>query len=174
VPPTAVPPNPPVASSLYRLESNLPVRLLGLQVAHATPDLRRHYGAPSEIGVLVTRSEPGKPADLAGVRVGDVLTRLGELEIGEPEQLERSLLRWNWKLPLELTVVREGEPRVLTLSSPATVTRSAAAAAAEPDSAGIERSERELLESKLRTEIKLLERRIEQLKRDLERLREEP
>jgi C-terminal processing protease CtpA/Prc len=143
-------------------------------VAHATPDLRRHYGAPSEIGVLVTRSEPGKPADLAGVRVGDVLTRLGELEIGEPEQLERSLLRWNWKLPLELTVVREGEPRVLTLSSPATVTRSAAAAAAEPDSAGIERSERELLESKLRTEIKLLERRIEQLKRDLERLREEP
>lgn len=171
--PTAVPPNPPVAPSLYRLESNLPDRLLGLQVAHVTADLRRHYGAPSEVGVLVTRSEPDKPADLAGVRVGDVLTRLGELEIREPEQLERSLLRWNWKLPLELTVVRDGEPRVLTLSSPAAVTRPGAEAP-EPDSAGIERSERELLESKLRMEIELLERRIEQLRRDLERLREKP
>jgi len=155
--------NPPSAPRIHRLESMLPVQLLGLQVVQVTPDLRRHYGAPADVGVLVTRSEPGRPAESAGVQVGDVLIKLGELEIGEPAQLERSLLRWNWERPLKLTVVREGASRILTLSP--------AVSLAGGTTPTTERNEDALLELK-RQEIERLQRRIEQLRDDIQRLSE--
>jgi serine protease Do len=157
--------DPPVAPSFHRLESMLPGQRLGLQVVQVTPDLRMHYGAPADVGVLVTRAEPGRPAEQAGIRVGDVLIKLGELEIGEPAQFERSLLRWNWKHPLELTVVREGASRVLFLNPPVSPTGGPAPTT--------ERDKDVLLEVK-RQEIKRLQRRIEQLRVDIERLTKEP
>jgi membrane-associated protease RseP (regulator of RpoE activity) len=49
---------------------------LGVQLTELTPELRQHFGAPVENGVLVGHVEDGSPADKAGLRVGDILTRI--------------------------------------------------------------------------------------------------
>jgi len=49
---------------------------LGLQLIEVTPELAAHLGAAGEDGVLVGRVEEGSPAELAGVRVGDLLTHV--------------------------------------------------------------------------------------------------
>lgn len=47
---------------------------LGVEAVQLTPELREHFGAPAEIGVMVSRVADGSPAQSAGLQVGDILT----------------------------------------------------------------------------------------------------
>jgi membrane-associated protease RseP (regulator of RpoE activity) len=49
---------------------------LGVALTDLTPELRTHFGVPDEAGVMVAKVETGSPAEKAGIRVGDVLTRI--------------------------------------------------------------------------------------------------
>jgi len=49
---------------------------LGALLTDLTPELRTHFGASAEAGVMVGRVEPGSPAEAAGLQVGDVITAL--------------------------------------------------------------------------------------------------
>lgn len=49
---------------------------LGIAAIQISPDLRAHFGAPHDRGVLVDRVVPNSPADQAGVQPGDVLIEL--------------------------------------------------------------------------------------------------
>ena len=53
---------------------------LGVELTDLTPELRRHFGATDDRGVLIARIVPDSPAQRAGLRVGDVLTHVN----GEP------------------------------------------------------------------------------------------
>jgi len=46
---------------------------LGVMVMTLTPELRSHFGASNDKGVLVAKVEPGSAAARAGIKVGDVL-----------------------------------------------------------------------------------------------------
>ena len=46
---------------------------LGVLVHTLTPELREHFGAAKDRGVLVARVEPGSTAAVAGIQVGDVI-----------------------------------------------------------------------------------------------------
>lgn len=46
---------------------------LGLNLNDITPELRRHFGAPEDAGMLVASLASGGPAERAGVEVGDVI-----------------------------------------------------------------------------------------------------
>ena len=46
---------------------------LGVLVHTLTPELREHFGAAKDRGVLVARVEAGSPAATAGIKVGDVI-----------------------------------------------------------------------------------------------------
>ncbi len=46
---------------------------LGVGLVDITPELRTHFGAPAEAGVLVSKVEADSPAARAGLRVGDIL-----------------------------------------------------------------------------------------------------
>jgi membrane-associated protease RseP (regulator of RpoE activity) len=48
----------------------------GVGLLDLTPELRTHFGVPDDSGVMVSKVEPGSPAEKAGVKVGDILTRL--------------------------------------------------------------------------------------------------
>lgn len=147
----------------HRLESRLRVRPTGLQVEEITPALRRHFGAPPDSGVLVVRVDSGWLGEAVDLRVGDVLVRMGDREISERRQLERTLRTWNWDRPLQAQLIRAGEPRVIELPRPASA----------PDPRGNEAADdSELLERSLRLEIERLQRRIEALQAELERIRE--
>jgi membrane-associated protease RseP (regulator of RpoE activity) len=49
---------------------------LGLNLTDLTPELREHFGAPKDTGVLVARVAADSPAAKAGVKVGDILTTI--------------------------------------------------------------------------------------------------
>jgi hypothetical protein len=49
---------------------------LGVELIEITPDLRRHFGAPEDAGVLVGTVEAASPAASSGVKVGDVIVSL--------------------------------------------------------------------------------------------------
>jgi len=46
---------------------------LGITVQNLTPDIAKGLGLKKETGVVVTRVEPGSPADNAGIQQGDVI-----------------------------------------------------------------------------------------------------
>ncbi len=48
----------------------------GVALLDLTSELRTHFGVPDDSGVMVSKVEPGSPAEKAGVKVGDILTRL--------------------------------------------------------------------------------------------------
>lgn len=98
---------------------------LGVQLVELTPELRQHYGATAENGVLVGKVEPGSPAEAAGLRVGDVIVALdGEgmegswdirrhvraLEDGETLAIEA--IRDGTRLDLSATIVEKERPEV--------------------------------------------------------------
>ena len=60
---------------------------LGVQVLGLTPELRAHFGAPEDAGVLVAKVEEGSPAADAGIQVGDVLTAVDGKPIAGPQSL---------------------------------------------------------------------------------------
>jgi len=49
---------------------------LGVQLTELTPELRTHFGAREDAGVLVAKVVEDGPAAKAGLRVGDVLTHI--------------------------------------------------------------------------------------------------
>lgn len=93
-----------------------PPTRLGIRVQPMTPELRRYFEAPRDRGVLVSRVEPGSPADRAGVRVGDVIVRLGDVVARHPRDVVREALRAPSGEPLEIEVVRKGRRRTLSVT----------------------------------------------------------
>jgi membrane-associated protease RseP (regulator of RpoE activity) len=71
----------------------VPVRRghLGVELVDITPELREHFGAPREAGVLVGRVTPDGPAAKAGVRVGDVITAVDGQKVGDDTDLRRKI-----------------------------------------------------------------------------------
>lgn len=61
----------------------VPVRrgYLGVGLVDLTPELRTHFGAPDDAGVMVSTVEDGSPADKAGLKVGDIITSLDGKDI---------------------------------------------------------------------------------------------
>lgn len=138
---------------------------LGMEVQELTPELRRHLGAPEDRGVLVARVEPGRPAEAAGVRVGDVVTAADGASVTSAADLLRAVAVVPEDGELALELVREGETRSLEV---------APAGPPFPDQEKLE----EWLEEGLREGSRELRRQLEELQQRLEefekRLRQQP
>ena len=68
-----------------------PRGFLGVGTLPLTKELRAHFGVPEESGVLVASVEAGSPADKAGIRVGDVVTRVDGEAVEGPHDLRMAL-----------------------------------------------------------------------------------
>lgn len=83
---------------------------LGVQIQDLDEGLDEYF--ESDRGALVTRVVDGSAADKAGIRAGDVITRFGDEEIDDADDLSRAV-RGAGEGPVDVTVVRKG--RVETL-----------------------------------------------------------
>jgi hypothetical protein len=98
---------------------------LGVEAVELTPELRGHFGAPVENGVMVSRVADGSPAQDAGLQVGDILTSVNEVPIGSFVDLFHEISRHGegdvvrieaWRdarqLAFDATLAKMDRPRV--------------------------------------------------------------
>ncbi|HEV7763386.1 MAG TPA: PDZ domain-containing protein [Thermoanaerobaculia bacterium] len=64
---------------------------LGVRLTDLSTELREHYGAPKDSGVLVASVEENSPADKAGIRVGDIIVSADGRDVASPVALRRVL-----------------------------------------------------------------------------------
>jgi S1-C subfamily serine protease len=68
-----------------------PKAMLGLQVISNTASLESQYGLAVSDGAVVVAMVPGSPADLAGVKVGDVIVGYGTQAVTTSEDLQQDV-----------------------------------------------------------------------------------
>ena len=56
----------------------------GISYQAISPDIAMTYHLPAQSGVYVTRVAPDSPASAAGLKVDDIITRIGDVQIDEP------------------------------------------------------------------------------------------
>jgi len=88
---------------------------IGVNVQPMTPELRKFFKVPADRGVLVSEIQPDRPADRAGVEVGDVVVSAGGETIREPYDLVKSVARAPAGEKLVVEVFRAGEKKKLEI-----------------------------------------------------------
>jgi serine protease Do len=87
---------------------------LGMNITDVTEEIREAFSLPEARGALVQSVDPGKPADKAGLRNGDVVVEID----GKPIRNNRELIDTISYLPVgsevKITVLRNGQRQVLT------------------------------------------------------------
>jgi membrane-associated protease RseP (regulator of RpoE activity) len=64
---------------------------LGISPLDLTPQLRDHFGAEKDSGILIAEVEPNSPAAKAGLKVGDIIVALDGKDVASSGDLRRSL-----------------------------------------------------------------------------------
>jgi S1-C subfamily serine protease len=143
-------------------------RSYGFAVTDMTPDLRVYYGAPERAGVLVTEVRPGRAADRAGIRVGDVLVQLGDVKVHHATDVDDLLpVGEADKETVDAWVVRDSRSTLARLLIPRLRSRPV-----DPDPPDSDSREFQALERALESEIERLGRRLAELEQRLNQLRE--
>jgi hypothetical protein len=91
---------------------------LGVQLVETTPELREHLGGSRERGVLVGKVLVGKPAEKAGVRVGDLLLSVDGKDVSDFGELVGALDEKDGKT-VDVELVRDGKTMHLQIALPA-------------------------------------------------------
>lgn len=89
---------------------------LGAALTEMTPELRGHFGAPEDAGVLVARVEEESPAAAAGLAVGDVVTAIDGEPVATSFDLRRRVRGFEAGQRTTLEVVRGGRILALTVT----------------------------------------------------------
>jgi serine protease Do len=84
---------------------------LGVSVQELTPEMAEALGLGSTRGALVSQVREGSPADLAGVRRGDVIAAYRGEEIRDLRELPRAVSATPVGEEVELELIRDGERR---------------------------------------------------------------
>jgi C-terminal processing protease CtpA/Prc len=87
---------------------------LGVSVQALTPQLASYFGVPE--GVLVTEVREGTPAARAGIRAGDVITKVGDQVVARPGDVSRAVAAGEAGSTLQVHVSRHRQPLTLDVT----------------------------------------------------------
>ncbi|HEV8718309.1 MAG TPA: Do family serine endopeptidase [Candidatus Binatia bacterium] len=89
---------------------------LGVSVQAVTPSLAKSFGLAEPTGALVAEVSKGGPADKAGLRRGDVITRFHGTPIKDSHELPSLVARMPVGAKTEVTVSRGGRAQAFTVT----------------------------------------------------------
>jgi membrane-associated protease RseP (regulator of RpoE activity) len=89
---------------------------LGVGLTDLTPELRAHFGAGNDAGVMVSSVEPGSPADKAGIKVGDILTSFDRDDVKSSWDVRSKVRGYEDGQQVAVEVVRDGRPQSFSVS----------------------------------------------------------
>ncbi len=88
---------------------------LGASMQSVTKDIADSFGLDRPSGVLITEVQPKSPAEAAGLKRGDLLTKIDGQDVEDPESLGYRLATKPLGGTAQLTVLQGGKPEALTL-----------------------------------------------------------
>jgi membrane-associated protease RseP (regulator of RpoE activity) len=86
---------------------------MGVRLLDIPPDLRVHFGAPADAGVLVGEVEKDSPAGRAGVSVGDVVTAVDGSKVASSWDIARAVRSRTAGETVQLDVLRSRSTKTL-------------------------------------------------------------
>ena len=86
---------------------------LGVQIQPVTQDIADSLDLESTSGALVSSPQPGGPAEKAGIRSGDVITKVDDQPVASPKELARLIGNLDPETTVGLTVWRDGSSQVV-------------------------------------------------------------
>ncbi len=86
---------------------------LGVQVQAVTPELADSLGLKVATGALVSVPTPGSPADMAGIRRGDVILNIGGEDVKDSRDLARKVASAAPDSPVKIAIERAGRREIL-------------------------------------------------------------
>src|SRR5262249_30062842 len=99
---------------------NLPFRTvsvqLGLRLVETTEQLRKTLGVTARRGALVLEVEAGGPGEKAGLRAGDVLTRIARKPVGDADDVLGAVEHRRPGDTIQIEFVRNTEPQTTRLT----------------------------------------------------------
>jgi serine protease Do len=89
---------------------------MGVSFQPINPEIAARYDLPAEWGVFITNVEPGSPASEAGIRDGDIITRVGDIALDETHSYVNALFSYQPGDQIPLVVVRDGQETELQIT----------------------------------------------------------
>lgn len=90
---------------------------LGVSMVDASVEAyARQFGISPTEGVLIGSVESGAPADKAGIKVGDVITKMGNIKINSVASLRYELYKYNSGDVVSVTYLRNGKTYTANLT----------------------------------------------------------
>ena len=90
--------------------------MLGVTIQPVTSDIARSLGLDNVRGALVNGVQPDSPAARAGLRRGDVITRVNGEEVRDGNELRNRVAQVAPGTKLPLDIVRGGTPQAMTVT----------------------------------------------------------
>ncbi|HTC45884.1 MAG TPA: PDZ domain-containing protein [Candidatus Aquilonibacter sp.] len=90
----------------------------GLMVENLSPQLGEFFGAKNGSGVLVRSVEKGSRAEKAGLRAGDVITRVGDQPVHDTSDFTQAMHSHSSGGSVNVGVIRDKKEQTLTLTLP--------------------------------------------------------
>lgn len=95
---------------------------LGVNYLTVTPDVAREYNLPVRSGAYINQNNgaspvaPGSPAEKAGLKAGDIITKINDETVGTQGSLSSILGEYRPGDKVTLTYLRDGKEQTVTLS----------------------------------------------------------
>ena len=89
---------------------------VGIQYAPLTPRAAVALGLPPAAGIQISAVVPGSPAAQAGLRAGDVITKLNDQQIDQEHPLQSLLLRFRPGDRVRLTILRDAATQTIDVT----------------------------------------------------------
>lgn len=87
---------------------------LGIHLTDLTDELRTHFGAPANQGVMVGKVQAESAAETAGLQVGDIVTSVNGKPVGSSGELAHAISSHEGGESVELGILRNGHAESLT------------------------------------------------------------
>jgi serine protease Do len=89
--------------------------MLGIEAEDLSGQLGSYFGVPEGEGVLVREVRPGTPAEKAGLKAGDVITKLDAERVRTVSELRQKMREKREKKTVSVSVMRKGAEMSLNL-----------------------------------------------------------
>jgi len=88
--------------------------LMGIFIQHLTPELAQSMGYPEDFqGGLVSQVNPGSPAEIAGLKAGDIIVQINDTKITQATQVKTTISLLRVGSTAKIMVQRDNKPLTL-------------------------------------------------------------